>query len=323
MKIGLVGLGRMGARMGARWMSAGHEIIGFDQIPDSVRAAKSSGITGAQTLKELVDDLPVPRIVWVMVPAGDPTSSTINELALLLSKGDVVIDGGNSYFKDDFRHADILSRKGIEFLDVGTSGGIWGESRGYCLMIGGSKEAFHLCKPLFEALAPGTGNIERTRGRSDPQETSERGYLHCGPVGSGHFVKMVHNGIEYGMMEAFAEGFALIQRANETSYLGQKWDFKTEEIAEVWRRGSVVSSWLLDLIAIALKEDPGLSHLKGKVPDSGEGRWTVETAIEQGIQLPVITSALFARFQSRDESSYGNRLLSAMREQFGGHREGK
>ncbi|MBL4818810.1 MAG: decarboxylating 6-phosphogluconate dehydrogenase [Deltaproteobacteria bacterium] len=314
MQIGMIGLGKMGANMAERLMKAGHECVGYDLTADNVKNLESAGGKGAKSLKELSEKLQGPRVVWVMVPAGKPTDDTIQELSGVLEKGEVVIDGGNSYYRDDFRHAEMLKTKGIHFMDAGTSGGVWGKDRGYCLMIGGPKEAFDICEPIYKALAPGESGIERTKGRKGDLSASEQGYLHCGPVGSGHYVKMVHNGIEYGVMQAYAEGFDILKGAGE-------FDLDIKEVAEVWRRGSVIGSWLLDLSAIALLEDNELEAYSGHVADSGEGRWTVQAAVESGISAEVLSTALFKRFRSRQENSFAEKILSAMRFQFGGHVE--
>jgi 6-phosphogluconate dehydrogenase len=320
MQIGIVGLGRMGANIGRRLMRAGHQVVGFDAAPQAVKALE--GATGAASLEDLVGKLSAPRVVWVMLPAGKITEEAIAHLGGLLSKGDIVIDGGNTFFKDDVRRAASLKQKGISYVDVGTSGGVWGLERGYCMMIGGDKAVVDHLDPIFKAMAPGAGDIPRTpnREKADPRVTE--GYMHAGPPGAGHFVKMVHNGIEYGLMQAYAEGFDIIQgRASEKLPQEERFDINLADVAEVWRRGSVVASWLLDLTAIALAKSPKLDEFSGKVDDSGEGRWTVNAAVDEAVAAPVITAALFARFRSRIGNSFGEKLLSAMRKEFGGHVE--
>jgi 6-phosphogluconate dehydrogenase len=321
MQIGIVGLGRMGANIGRRLMRAGHQVVGFDAAPQAVKALE--GATGAASLEDLVGKLSAPRVVWVMLPAGKITEEAIAHLGGLLSKGDIVIDGGNTFFKDDVRRAASLKQKGISYVDVGTSGGVWGLERGYCMMIGGDKAVVDHLDPIFKAMAPGAGDIPRTpnREKADPRVTE--GYMHAGPPGAGHFVKMVHNGIEYGLMQAYAEGFDIIQgRASEKLPQEERFDINLADVAEVWRRGSVISSWLLDLTAIALSKDPELKSFKGFVDDSGEGRWTINAAIEEAVPVNVLSAALFTRFRSRIDKSFGDKLLSAMRAQFGGHVEG-
>ncbi len=320
MQIGIIGLGRMGANIGRRLMSKGHEIVAFDREPKAVAAL--TGATGAASLEQLVEKLQAPRAVWVMLPAGRITDDTVFALGGLLAAGDVVIDGGNTFYKDDIRRAKELKKKNIGYVDCGTSGGVWGLERGYCMMIGGDKPVVDRLDPIFAALAPGAGAIDKTPGREgrDPRVTN--GYLHAGPVGAGHFVKMVHNGIEYGLMQAYAEGFDILRgRASDKLPEDERFTLDTADIAEVWRRGSVVASWLLDLTAIALAKSPELKDFEGSVEDSGEGRWTVEAAIDEAVAAPVITSALYARFRSRIEHSFGEKLLSAMRNEFGGHVE--
>ena len=323
MQLGMVGLGRMGANMIRRVMQAGHEGVVYDRGPDAVATLVGEGAVGSTSLADLVAKLTAPRAVWIMVPSGDPTEATVTELAGLLEAGDVVIDGGNSYFKDDVRRAKLLEPKGIHYVDVGTSGGVWGLERGYCLMIGGPGEAAERLDPIFRALAPGRGEIERTPGREVAAAgTAEDGYLYCGPVGAGHFVKMVHNGIEYGLMQAYAEGFDIFRNATaEALPEDHRYDLPLADIAEVWRRGSVVSSWLLDLTAIALLQDPALDSYTGFVQDSGEGRWTVQAAIDESVPADVLTAALYVRFRSRHEHTFAEKVLSAMRKQFGGHVE--
>jgi 6-phosphogluconate dehydrogenase len=321
MQLGMIGLGRMGANMVRRLMRGGHQCVVYDRSPDSVKALAAEGATGADSLAALVAALPAPRAVWVMVPAGPPTEQTITALAEVLEAGDTIIDGGNTYFKDDVRRAASLAAKKINYVDAGTSGGVYGLERGYCMMIGGATEVVTRLDPLFKTLAPGRGQVERTPGRKDGG-TAEDGYLHCGPVGSGHFVKMVHNGIEYGIMQALAEGFDIMKGAdNATVAPEHRFTLPVAEIAEVWRRGSVLSSWLVDLTAKALVDDPALARFEGRVPDSGEGRWTVMAAVEESVPADVISAALFTRFRSRMEESFAEKVLSAMRFQFGGHVE--
>lgn len=324
MEIGMIGLGRMGANMSRRLARNGHKVTGYDRDPKAAAALAEFGIAAAGSLKELVDALSAPRAIWVMVPAGAPTESTVNDLAALLQPDDVIIDGGNSNFKDDARRAKNLEPQSLHYMDVGTSGGLWGIERGYCLMIGGEKNIFDRLEPIFKTLAPGHGEIEETPGRlaTGSSETADNGYIHCGAAGSGHFVKMIHNGIEYGMMQAFAEGFDIMQNASSEALPPElRYDLNLGDIAEVWRRGSVVSSWLLDLAAIALTKHPTLENYSGYVQDSGEGRWTVEAAIDEAVPANVLTAALYARFRSRQDNSFADRLLSALRFQFGGHVE--
>jgi len=324
MRIGMVGLGRMGANIVRRLMKGGHECVVYNRSADKTKLLVSEGAEGSASLGELVKALQPPRVVWVMLPAGDPTENAIISLGEMLQAGDVIIDGGNTYFKDDVRRAKALEAMGIHFVDVGTSGGIWGLERGYCLMIGGEQDTVAYLDPVFQTLAPGGGEIPRTPGKSGEPKTSEKGYLRCGPVGSGHFVKMVHNGIEYGLMQAYAEGLGIIQGAGKEELPEDiRYDLNLAEIAEVWRRGSVISSWLLDLIATALFEDPRLSMFSGSVQDSGEGRWTVLAAIEEAVPAEVLASALFARFRSRQDHAFAEKVLSAMRFKFGGHVEAK
>ncbi len=320
MQIGIVGLGRMGANIGRRLMSKGHKVVAFDREPKAVAAL--TGATGAASLKELVEKLAPPRAVWVMLPAGKITDDTIFALGDLLASGDVVIDGGNTYYKDDIRRAKELKKKNIAYVDCGTSGGVWGLERGYCMMIGGDKVVVDRLDPIFAALAPGAGSIDKTPARDGRDPRVVNGYLHAGPAGAGHFVKMVHNGIEYGLMQAYAEGFDILRgRGSDKLPEDERFTLDTADIAEVWRRGSVVASWLLDLTAIALAKSPELKEFEGAVDDSGEGRWTVEAAIDEAVSAPVITSALYARFRSRLDHSFGEKLLSAMRNEFGGHVE--
>jgi 6-phosphogluconate dehydrogenase len=335
MQLGMVGLGRMGAGIVRRLMKDGHRCVGYDVSPDAVKALEADGADGATSLEEFVAKLEKPRAVWVMVPAGSITDTTIDSLADVLEEGDVVIDGGNTHYVDDIRHAAALREKGIHHVDCGTSGGVWGFARGFCLMIGGEKEVVDHLSPIFATVAPGIDSAPRTPGRTGDPSQAEHGYYHCGPNGAGHFVKMVHNGIEYGLMAAYAEGLNIIANANagaatreadaETAPLERpelyQYDIDTREVAEVWRRGSVVGSWLLDLTAQALHESPTLEEFAGRVSDSGEGRWTSIAAIEEGVPSPVLTTALYSRFASRGADDFANRLLSAMRKQFGGHDE--
>ena len=320
MQLGIIGLGRMGANIGRRLMKGGHSIVGYDASANAVKALE--GATGASSLEDLVQKLKAPRAVWVMLPSGKITEEAIAALGKLLSKGDVVIDGGNSFFKDDIRRARELSEKGIGYIDVGTSGGVWGLERGYCMMIGGDKQQVDRLDPIFSALAPGEGNIPKTPNREKSDPRVAQGYMHAGPAGAGHFVKMVHNGIEYGLMQAYAEGFDIMRgRTSERLPEEERFDINVADVAEVWRRGSVVASWLLDLTAIALAKSGKLEDFTGKVDDSGEGRWTVQAAVDESVAAPVITAALFARFRSRSENTFGEKLLSAMRKEFGGHIE--
>ena len=320
MQLGMVGLGRMGAGLSRRIMQQGHSIVGYDRDPKLALAL--TGAVAAVSLQDLVAKLTVPRAIWIMLPAGGPTEDTINALAPLLAKGDVLIDGGNSFFKDDVRRAGVLKERGIDYVDVGTSGGVWGFDRGFCMMIGGDDKVVRRLDPIFAALAPGAGNIPKTAKRDGRDSRVEQGYLLAGPVGSGHFVKMVHNGIEYGLMQAYAEGFDILRGRNaENLPAGERFDIDCADVAEVWRRGSVISSWLLDLTAMALAESPKLENYVGSVNDSGEGRWTIAAAIDEAVPAPVLTAALFARFRSRSGNTYGEKLLSAMRAKFGGHVE--
>ncbi len=322
MQLGMVGLGRMGANMTRRLMRGGHSLVVTDLSPDAVRQLGSEGATGSSSLEDLVAKLTPPRAVWIMVPAGGPTEATVQKLAQHLQAGDAIIDGGNSYFKDDVRRSKELQSKGIHYVDVGTSGGVWGIDRGYCMMIGGPNEAVHRLDPIFMTLAPGRGDIPRTPGREKLGGSAEEGYIHCGPSGSGHFVKMVHNGIEYGIMQAYAEGFDIFRNATSKELSEDiRYDLNLPDIAEVWRRGSVVSSWLLDLTAMALTENPTLSEYEGYVQDSGEGRWTIQAAIEEAVPADVLTAALYVRFRSRQQHSFAEKMLSAMRQKFGGHVE--
>jgi len=335
MQLGMVGLGRMGANILRRVMRDGHTGVAFDTNPDSIAALEADGAVGASTLKDFVAALEKPRVAWVMIPAGI-TDKVVAELGDLMEPGDIIINGGNSNYREDVDRAAALRPKGVHYVDVGTSGGVWGLERGYCLMIGGEDDVVTHLDPLFASIAPGLGDIERTQGRSGDPAPEEQGYLHCGPSGAGHFVKMVHNGIEYGIMAAYAEGLNVLAHANagsagemehnaETTPLEQpeyyQYDLDIAKVTEVWRRGSVVSSWLLDLTAGALNANPQLDGLAGRVSDSGEGRWTVKAAIDEGVPVPVLSAALFARFSSRGEALYADKLLSAMRQAFGGHVE--
>jgi 6-phosphogluconate dehydrogenase len=322
MQLGMIGLGRMGANMARRLMKNGHQCVVYDRSPGAVKALVADGAKGSASLAEMIAAMPKPRHIWVMVPSGGPTESTVEDLGNKLEAGDTIIDGGNSFFKDDIRRAKALAPKQIHYVDAGTSGGVYGLERGYCLMIGGEKDVVQRLDPIFKTLAPGRGTIERTPGREKAGGTSEEGYLHCGPVGSGHFVKMVHNGIEYGIMQAIAEGFDIMKGAsNPTVAEEHRFVLPLAEIAEVWRRGSVLSSWLVDLTAKSLVEDPQLAKFTGRVQDSGEGRWTVMAAVEEAVSADVIAASLFTRFRSRVDSSFAEKVLSAMRFQFGGHVE--
>ncbi|BDG06294.1 phosphogluconate dehydrogenase (NAD(+)-dependent, decarboxylating) [Anaeromyxobacter oryzae] len=321
MDLGMIGLGRMGGNMARRISRAGHRVVGWARHPEVVRAVAAEGVIAAESIEDLVARLKPPRAVWVMVPAGAPTEEVVASLAERLAPGDVVIDGGNSYFKDDVRRARLLAARGVLHLDAGTSGGVWGLERGYCLMVGGDRSAFDLLEPIFRALAPGRGAAPPTPGRTRAGG-AEDGYLYCGPHGAGHFVKMIHNGIEYGLMQAYAEGFDVLRGAAGPGVPDElRYELDLAEIAELWRRGSVVASWLLDLSAAALAGDPRLEGFTGAVDDSGEGRWTVQAAVEEGVTANVLAAALFTRFRSRQASTFGEKLLSAMRRQFGGHRE--
>jgi len=337
MQLGMVGLGRMGANMTRRLVRGEHQLVVSDLSPDAVKQLAGEGAVASSSLEDLVAKLKAPRAVWIMVPAGGPTENTVQSLLQHMQPGDVIIDGGNSNFKDDVRRSRICKSKGVDYVDVGTSGGVWGLERGYCQMIGGENEVVKHLDPIFKTLAPGRGNVDRTPGREKATGTSEEGYLHCGPNGAGHFVKMVHNGIEYGLMAAYAEGFNILKHANagkehretdaETTPLRSpehyQYDFNLADVAEVWRRGSVVASWLLDLTAISFLEQPTLERFSGRVSDSGEGRWTILAAIESTTPAPVLTASLFQRFTSRGEDDFAGKILSAMRFQFGGHIEKK
>jgi 6-phosphogluconate dehydrogenase len=321
MQLGIIGLGRMGGNIARRLARGGHQCIVFDRDPAAARGLTDKGISGAEALPAIVRQLSKPRAIWLMLPAGEVTEKMIDELAGLLEAGDVIIDGGNAFYKDDIRRAKALKAKGVHYIDCGTSGGVWGLERGYCLMIGGDKEAVDRLEPIFKTLAPGEGDIAKTPARGgDPR--AAQGYLHCGPAGAGHFVKMIHNGIEYGLMQAYAEGFNILRGA-ENLPEGERFQFDVADIAELWRRGSVVGSWLLDLTAMALAEDPKLDQYAGNVADSGEGRWTVNAAVEAAVPAHVLTAALYARFRSREQDSFADKLLSAMRKKFGGHVETK
>ncbi len=322
MQLGVVGLGRMGGNIVRRLTARGHECVVYDRAVAAVAGlAKERSVTGADGLADLVRRLRPPRAVWVMLPAGGPTEQTVDELGTLLAAGDTVIDGGNSFWQDDVRRAKALAAKGIDYVDAGTSGGIWGLERGYCLMIGGPKATVDRLDPIFAALAPGRGAIAATPHRDGRDPRPEQGYLHAGPAGAGHFVKMVHNGIEYGLMQAYAEGFDILRNAERAALPEQRFAFDVADIAEVWRRGSVISSWLLDLIAGALAEDPGLAAFSGYVEDSGEGRWTIAAALAEAVPAEVLSAALYTRFRSREAASFAEKLLSAMRKGFGGHVE--
>jgi 6-phosphogluconate dehydrogenase len=336
-QLGMLGLGRMGANMVRRLMRDGHECVVYDLNPDAVTELAGEGATGADSLDDFVAKLEKPRAAWVMVPAGEITESTVKDLAERLESGDAIIDGGNSYYRDDIRRAAEVAAKGIDYIDCGTSGGVFGLDRGYCLMIGGPDEAVSRLDPIFATIAPGVESAERTPGRSGDPTPAENGYLHCGPNGAGHFVKMVHNGIEYGIMAAYAEGLNVLRNADagtkqreadaETAPLEHpeyyQYELDIPEVAEVWRRGSVVGSWLLDLTAASLVSSPDLADFEGRVSDSGEGRWTSIAAIEEGVPAPVLSSALYSRFASRGLDDFADKVLSAMRKQFGGHEEKK
>jgi len=334
MQLGMIGLGRMGANMVRRLIRGGHECVVYDSSADAVGELAGEGATGASSLDEFIGKLDTPKAIWLMLPAA-VVDRSLEGLSARLQPGDIVIDGGNSYYIDDIRRSEELAVKNIKYVDVGTSGGVWGLDRGYCMMIGGPEDAVRHLDPIFKTLAPGVGTIDRTPGREKPGGTAEDGYLHCGPNGAGHFVKMVHNGIEYGLMAAYAEGMNILRHAN-VGKQGQQasaemtplrnpkhyqYDLNLDDIAEVWRRGSVIASWLLDLTAIALADDPALAKFAGRVSDSGEGRWTILAAVDEGVPAPVLSSALYGRFASRGEADFADRLLSAMRFQFGGHRE--
>src|SRR5690348_12019828 len=325
MQIGMIGLGRMGANIVRRLMKkGGHQAIVYDKDSKAVAAIGADGATGTKGLEELVQKLEKPRAIWIMLPAGKITESTIDALAKLLDRDDVIIDGGNTFWQDDIRRAKALREKGIHYIDVGTSGGVWGLERGYCMMIGGDKAVVDRLDPIFATLAPGLGDIPRTAGRDGRDPRVEQGYIHAGPVGAGHFVKMIHNGIEYGLMQAYAEGFDILKNAGQQTLPAEhRFTFDIADIAEVWRRGSVIPSWLLDLTATALARDARLDAYSGFVEDSGEGRWTINAAIDEAVPAEVLTAALFARFRSRQQHTFAEKILSAMRAGFGGHREPK
>ena len=324
MRLAMIGLGRMGANIARRLMRGGHQVVAYDRNPPLVAELAKEGAAGAASLEELAGKLEGRRIFWVMLPAGPPTESTIETLTGLGRPGDIIIDGGNSFYKDDIRRAKACAEKGLHYVDVGTSGGVWGLERGYCMMIGAEDEVFAHLDPIFETLAPGLGSIARTRGRDHPDydPRAEKGYIHAGPAGAGHFVKMVHNGIEYGLMQAYAEGFDILKsKSSDKLPQDERFDLNLTDIAEVWRRGSVISSWLLDLSAAALAKDQMLADFSGNVADSGEGHWTIEAAMEEAVPVNVLSAALFARYRSRVEHTFGDQLLSAMRFGFGGHVE--
>jgi 6-phosphogluconate dehydrogenase len=322
MQIGMIGLGKMGANMVRRLLHAKHQVVVYDRGVESIKAMEKEGAIGSTSLEDLVSKLQAPRAVWIMVPAGTPTEETVQQLGKLLPAKSTIIDGGNSFFKDDVRRSRALAERQIAYLDAGTSGGIWGVERGYCLMVGGDAEAFKRLEPIFSTLAPGIGDVTRTPGRPSNLGTSEKGYLHCGPSGAGHFVKMVHNGIEYGLMQAYAEGFDILRGATSTELPPEiQYQIPLPEVAELWRRGSVVGSWLLDLTAMALIESPELKGYTGFVHDSGEGRWTIEAALAEAVPAEVLSAALFTRFRSRKDHTFAEKVLSAMRQKFGGHVE--
>jgi 6-phosphogluconate dehydrogenase len=322
MQLGMIGLGRMGGNMVRRLMRNGHECSVYDLSPANVAALVKEGATGSNTMEDFVKSLAKPRAAWVMVPAGAATEATVMKLASLMEPGDIIIDGGNSYFKDDVRRSAVLKQKGISFVDVGTSGGVWGIDRGYCMMVGGPDDTVKHLDPILRTLAPGIGTVDKTPGREGKTSTAEDGYLHTGPAGAGHFVKMVHNGIEYGLMQAYAEGFDIMKFANSKEVAEEhRYTLDLPDIAEVWRRGSVVGSWLLDLTAMALIEDPELHKFTGNVQDSGEGRWTLMAAIEEAVPCDVLSAALYTRFRSRQDHTFAEKMLSGMRNKFGGHVE--
>ena len=325
MRLAMIGLGRMGGNIARRLMRGNHEVVAFDRDPAAIEHLAGEGAIAATSIEDMAGKLASPRIFWVMLPAGEPTETMIETLLGLSDPGDIIIDGGNTFYKDDIRRAKTCAEKQVVYVDVGTSGGVWGLDRGFCMMIGGEKAAVDLLDPIFEVLAPGLGTIPRTPGREDhPDEDprAEKGYVHAGPAGSGHFVKMVHNGIEYGLMQAYAEGFDILKgKISDKLLEDERFDLNLTDIAEVWRRGSVISSWLLDLSAAALAQDHKLEHYSGKVADSGEGHWTVEAAMEEAVPAYVLSAALFARYRSRVDSTFGDKLLSAMRFGFGGHVE--
>jgi 6-phosphogluconate dehydrogenase len=322
MQIGVVGMGRMGANIARRLMRGGHACVVWDRDGEAVKKVADDGATAAKDLGDVVAKLEAPRTVWIMVPAGKPTEDTVTELGGKLAKGDILIDGGNTFYRDDIRRAKALAEKGVTYVDVGTSGGVWGLERGYCMMIGGEKAAVDRLDPILKTLAPGLGDIPRTKRPDGSDPRAELGYIHAGPAGAGHFVKMVHNGIEYGLMQAYAEGFDVLQgKGSDALTEDDRFDLNLADISEVWRRGSVISSWLLDITAQALAGDPKLGKYTGSVADSGEGRWTIEAAIEEAVSVDVLSASLFARFRSRQQHTFGERMLSAMRFGFGGHVE--
>lgn len=324
MQLGMIGLGRMGGNIVRRLMRHGHSTVVYDKDAKAVAGLAADGAVGSATLEEFISKLERPRTAWVMLPAGRITETTIETIAGVMQEGDVIIDGGNTFWQDDVRRGKALKARGIHYVDVGTSGGVWGLDRGYCMMIGGEKQVVDRLDPLFAALAPGVGDIPRTEGREDRDPRIEQGYIHAGPVGAGHFVKMIHNGIEYGLMQAYAEGFDILKNANiDALPADHRYDFDLADIAEVWRRGSVIPSWLLDLTSTALADSPQLSEYSGFVEDSGEGRWTVNAAIDEAVPAEVLTAALYARFRSRKEHTFAEKILSAMRAGFGGHKEPK
>jgi len=324
MQLGMVGLGRMGGNIARRLLNADHSVVAYDDNPAAVSSLTKAGARGAESLEDLVAKLETPRVVWVMLPAGDITETTIQQLAGLLADGDTVIDGGNTFWQDDVRRAGQLRGRGLHYIDVGTSGGVWGLERGYCLMIGGETAIVERLDPIFAALAPGRGDLPGTPGREGRDPRAEQGYIHAGPNGAGHFVKMIHNGIEYGLMQAYAEGFDILRNAASAALPPEhRFEFDVADIAEVWRRGSVITSWLLDLTATALADDEHLSTYSGYVDDSGEGRWTIQAAIDEAVPAEVLTAALYARFRSRQEHTFSEKILSAMRKGFGGHVEAK
>jgi 6-phosphogluconate dehydrogenase len=324
MQLGMVGLGKMGANMTRRLMRGKHQLVVSDLSPDNVKQLAGEGAIASSSLDDFVAKLKPPRVAWLMVPAGDPTEKTVVALSEKMSAGDTIIDGGNSYFKDDVRRSKMLAKKSIHYVDVGTSGGVWGIDRGYCMMIGGPESAVRALDPIFKTLAPGRGEVARTPGREKMPGTAEDGYLHCGPSGAGHFVKMVHNGIEYGLMQAYAEGLDIFQNANSAALPEEyRYNLNNADITELWRRGSVVGSWLLDLTAMALVENRDLSNYTGVVQDSGEGRWTIMAAIDEAVPTEVLSAALYTRFRSRQQHTFAEKVLSAMRQKFGGHVEPK
>lgn len=324
MQLGMIGLGRMGGNIVRRLMRHGHSTVVYDKDAKAVAGLAADGAVGSATLEEFISKLERPRTAWVMLPAGRITETTIDTIAGVMQAGDVIIDGGNTFWQDDVRRGKALKARGIHYVDVGTSGGVWGLDRGYCMMIGGEKQVVDRLDPIFAALAPGAGDIPRTEGREGRDPRVEQGYIHAGPIGAGHFVKMIHNGIEYGLMQAYAEGFDILKNANiEALPVDRRYDFDLADIAEVWRRGSVIPSWLLDLTSTALADSPALAEYSGFVEDSGEGRWTVNAAIDEAVPAEVLTAALYARFRSRKEHTFAEKILSAMRAGFGGHKEPK